>query len=332
MHYDALNGTVDTAALRDVVVADNSVQSVGADGSRNGLATRASFSVLATAAAAGRAVPILWSGEGVAASWRDVARAVHASLLRAVWNGTIDARPRLLFAATAEAAAQRAAPPVFDWRRSAAPALARIERRRAAASAGVAAAGSGTSADRGTQAADAARAMAPPAAAAVAAAAAAAAAAYGGAFASLQATAVLTSLSAVVDAHRARADGSPWARVGRAQAATTGSWRLSGRMPLLGSALAPQWAVYPTETPGVLAASVAIAALPMQGAGTGGVSDAWLDAAAAALASAASESGDDAAGAASSFAPTGAGVTVTVSAGWEAVLAITVDQQTASDA
>ena len=89
LHYDTVNGTVDTAALLDCVVADNSVAIRSAERT-----TRVTSTLLA-------------SGSGGNTSW----------------SGVVDLRSKLLFLS--------ASPPPWDWRVSAAPALAQIAAREA---------------------------------------------------------------------------------------------------------------------------------------------------------------------------------------------------------
>jgi hypothetical protein len=142
LHYDVKNGTVNASALAAVAVADNFV-SAGGRATRVAATAAASASALAAAAAPGAAA---------------------AALLAATFNGTLDLRPSLLLLPGGTP------PPAFDWRRAAAPALARMAARAAAAGQPAVGAAAGPAA------------AGPPDA-------------FGGAIAQLQATAALTSLS-----------------------------------------------------------------------------------------------------------------------------------------
>ena len=158
LHYETANGTVNSAALSDFVVADNSIDVRSTERS-----TRVAASVAAGAeAAVGGGAPV--AAGGVAA--------LRAALLGAVFNTTVDLRGKLLFVPGGAA-------PAFEWRRAAAPALAQI---------------AAAEAKKGGRGERARREPAVNAATAVASAF-SAAAAFGGVIAQLQATAVLTALT-----------------------------------------------------------------------------------------------------------------------------------------
>lgn len=216
LHYDVKNGTVNTSALVSFVVADNFVSS-------GGRATR----VAATATAAASAI---------AASSGTVASA----FLGAVFNGTIDLRSSLLLLPGGTTQ------PSFDWRRAAAPALARIASRS-----GVHSTDNSAGSDAGAGA------IADVASADV----------FGGAIAQLQASASLTSLSmAGVALPLSSAGVVPL--VALAPTGVPGVLTLTvGLQPLPGGA-SPLWSAAVAEA----AAEAAAAGEPLQAAWTALVS------------------------------------------------------------
>ena len=98
LHYDVKNGTINSSSLSAFVVADNFV-------SAGGRTTRVSATTSASASAL---------------SSSSTPSEIHAALLSAVFNGTIDLRSSLLLLPGGTPS------PSFDWRRAASPVLLRM--------------------------------------------------------------------------------------------------------------------------------------------------------------------------------------------------------------